>query len=165
MSAGRGWEAVTADVDRHELRPIIAGLSEGEILVEPDWASAWCANAAAPAMQGAESLNELGPTMDAYRDRFCLRDRSDRGAIENLANLRRREVGRAKISAVNLTVRERQILNLVCAGRNNAANARTLNLSRNHDAAIHRKIGVRKGSGAVVWGRGNGFPIQVSGAK
>ncbi|APT30984.1 hypothetical protein MCBMB27_01693 [Methylobacterium phyllosphaerae] len=165
MSAGRGWEAVTADVDRHELRPIIAGLSEGEILVQPDWASAWCANAAAPAMQGAESLNELGPTMDAYRDRFCLRDRSDRGAIENLANLRRREVGRAKISAVNLTVRERQILNLVCAGRNNAANARTLNLSRNHDAAIHRKIGVRKGSGAVVWGRGNGFSMQVSGAK
>ncbi|XAP09839.1 hypothetical protein ABC766_29900 [Methylobacterium fujisawaense] len=156
---------MTADIDKHELRPIIAGLSEGEILVEPDWASAWCANAAAPAMQGAESLNERGPNMDAYRDRLCLRDRSDRGAIENLANLRWPDVGKAKAYAVHLTVRERQILNLACAGRNTAANACTLNLSRNHGAALHRKIGVRKGSGVVVWGRGNGSPIQVSGAK
>ncbi|MEE7449892.1 hypothetical protein MRF4_19875 [Methylobacterium radiotolerans] len=70
--AGRGVEAVTAGVDRHELRQIIAGLSEGVILVEPDQTIAY-ANAAALAMHGAESLDELGPTVEAYRDRFCLR--------------------------------------------------------------------------------------------
>ncbi|SEP38538.1 PAS domain S-box-containing protein [Methylobacterium sp. UNC300MFChir4.1] len=79
---GRGVEAagtgriVTAGVDRHELRQIIAGLSEGVILVEPDQTIAY-ANAAALAMHGAESLDELGPTVDAYRDRFCLRYRNN----------------------------------------------------------------------------------------
>ncbi|SFE81304.1 PAS domain-containing protein, partial [Methylobacterium sp. 13MFTsu3.1M2] len=71
---GRGVEAagtgriVTAGVDRHELRQIIAGLSEGVILVELDQTIAY-ANAAALAMHGAESLDELGSTVDAYRDR------------------------------------------------------------------------------------------------
>ncbi|MBA9060640.1 PAS domain-containing protein, partial [Methylobacterium fujisawaense] len=67
---------MTAGVDRHELRQIIAGLSEGVILVEPDQTIAY-ANAAALAMHGAESLDELGPTVDAYRDRFCLRYRNN----------------------------------------------------------------------------------------
>ncbi len=75
-SAAWGARAVTAGVDRHELRQIIAGLSEGVILVEPDQTIAY-ANAAALAMHGAESLDELGPTVDAYRDRFCLRYRNN----------------------------------------------------------------------------------------
>uniref|UniRef100_UPI0005B2DA1E PAS domain-containing protein n=1 Tax=Methylobacterium sp. B34 TaxID=95563 RepID=UPI0005B2DA1E len=66
---------MTAGVDRHELRQIIAGLSEGVILVEPDQTIAY-ANAAALAMHGAESLDELGSTVDAYRDRFLLRYRT-----------------------------------------------------------------------------------------
>ncbi len=65
-----------AGIDRHELRQIIAGLSEGVILVEPDQTIAY-ANAAALAMHGAESLDELGPTIDDYRDRFCLRYRNN----------------------------------------------------------------------------------------
>ena len=68
---------MTAGVDRHELRQIIAGLSEGVILVEPDQTIAY-ANAAALAMHGAESLEELGPTVDAYRERFALRYRNNK---------------------------------------------------------------------------------------
>ncbi|KQT57278.1 LuxR family transcriptional regulator [Methylobacterium sp. Leaf456] len=68
---------MTAGVDRHELRQIIAGLSEGVILVEPDQSIAY-ANAAALAMHGAESLEELGPTVDAYRERFALRYRNNK---------------------------------------------------------------------------------------
>ncbi|KMO30548.1 LuxR family transcriptional regulator, partial [Methylobacterium tarhaniae] len=68
---------MTAGVDRHELRQIIAGLSEGVILVEPDQTIAY-ANEAALAMHGAESLDEIGPTVDAYRARFALRYRNNR---------------------------------------------------------------------------------------
>ena len=68
---------MTAGVDRHELRQIIAGLSEGVILVEPDQTIAY-ANEAALAMHGAESLDEIGPTVDAYRARFALRYRNKR---------------------------------------------------------------------------------------
>ncbi|MET3693921.1 PAS domain S-box-containing protein [Methylobacterium goesingense] len=64
-------------MDRHELRQIIAGLSEGVILVEPDQTIAY-ANAAALAMHGADSLDELGATVDAYRERFALRYRNNR---------------------------------------------------------------------------------------
>jgi PAS domain S-box-containing protein len=71
-----GWDNVTAGVDRHELRQIIAGLSEGVILVEPDQTIAY-ANEAALAMHGAESLEELGPTVDEYRERFALRYRNN----------------------------------------------------------------------------------------
>ncbi|WP_457108281.1 helix-turn-helix transcriptional regulator [Methylobacterium sp. P5_C11] len=92
-----------------------------------------------------------------------------RGLIEKLANLRRPDAGRADASAVNLTVRERQILNLICSGLDDAAIARKLDLSRNtvrnHGAALYRKIGAHKRSEAVVWGRENGFPLHVSGTK
>lgn len=68
---------MTAGVDRHELRQIIAGLTEGVILVEPDQTITW-ANDAALAMHGAGSLEELGETVDAYRDRFSVRYRNNR---------------------------------------------------------------------------------------
>ena len=89
-----------------------------------------------------------------------------RGLIEKLANLRRpgREAGDA--AAPNLTVRERQILNLICSGLSDDAIARKLGLSRNtvrnHGAALYRKIGIHKRSEAVVWGRENGFPLNIS---
>ncbi|KQP07922.1 LuxR family transcriptional regulator [Methylobacterium sp. Leaf99] len=67
---------MTVGVDRHELRQIIAGLSEGVILVEPDQTIAY-ANAAALAMHGAETVGELGETVDAYRERFALRYRNN----------------------------------------------------------------------------------------
>ncbi|MCJ2046020.1 helix-turn-helix transcriptional regulator [Methylobacterium sp. J-078] len=63
-------------VDRHELRQIIAGLSEGVILVEPDQTITY-ANEAALAMHGAETVDELGQTVDAYRERFALRYRNN----------------------------------------------------------------------------------------
>ena len=68
---------MTQGVDRSELRQIIAGLSEGVILVEPDQRITW-ANEAALAMHGAETLEELGETVDAYRARFSLRYRNNR---------------------------------------------------------------------------------------
>ncbi|MGU3538447.1 helix-turn-helix transcriptional regulator [Methylobacterium sp. A54F] len=71
---------MTVGVDRHELRQIIAGLSEGVILVEPDQTIAY-ANAAALAMHGAESLDELGATVEAYRDRFALRYRNNHAPV------------------------------------------------------------------------------------
>ena len=92
-----------------------------------------------------------------------------RGLIEKLANLRRPDVGRSDASVVDLTVRERQILNLICSGLDDDAIASKLGLSRNtvrnHGAALYRKIGVHKRSEAVVWGRENGFPLHMSGAK
>ncbi len=68
---------MTASADRHELRQIIAGLSEGVILVEPDQTITY-ANTAALAMHGAGALDELGGTVDAYRERFALRYRNNR---------------------------------------------------------------------------------------
>jgi PAS domain S-box-containing protein len=67
---------VTVSVDRHELRQIIAGLSEGVILVEPDQTIAY-ANEAALAMHGAETVGELGETVEQYRERFALRYRNN----------------------------------------------------------------------------------------
>ncbi|GJD80168.1 HTH-type transcriptional regulator MalT [Methylobacterium gregans] len=89
-----------------------------------------------------------------------------RGLIEKLANLRRPGRDGADASAPNLTVRERQILNLICSGLDDDAIARKLGLSRNtvrnHGAALYRKLGIHKRTEAVVWGRENGFPYQAS---
>ncbi|GJD75787.1 HTH-type transcriptional regulator MalT [Methylobacterium goesingense] len=66
---------LTTGVDRSQLRQIIAGLTEGVILIEPDQRITW-ANAAALAMHGAADLAELGGTVAAYRARFELRYRN-----------------------------------------------------------------------------------------
>ncbi|MCJ2036508.1 helix-turn-helix transcriptional regulator [Methylobacterium sp. J-068] len=66
---------MTTGVDRSQLHQIIAGLTEGVILIEPDQRIAW-ANAAALAMHGAAELAELGGTVAAYRERFVLRYRN-----------------------------------------------------------------------------------------
>lgn len=67
---------MTVGVDRHELRHIIASLSEGMILVEPDRTIAH-ASEAALAPHGAEPVGEPGGTVDAYRERVALRYRND----------------------------------------------------------------------------------------
>ncbi|QGY02390.1 PAS domain S-box protein [Methylobacterium mesophilicum SR1.6/6] len=91
-----------------------------------------------------------------------------RGLIEKLANLRRPGREHADGSVPNLTVRERQILNLICSGLDDDAIARKLGLSRNtvrnHGAALYRKLGIHKRSEAVVWGRENGFPLNLTDA-
>lgn len=58
--------------DRSQLEQIIAGLTEGVILVEPDQTLTY-ANEAALEMHGVTSLDELGRTVDEYRKNFVLR--------------------------------------------------------------------------------------------
>ncbi len=62
--------------DRPQLRRIIAGLSEGVILIETDRRILW-ANEAALAMHGVSAAAELGGSVDAYVERFQL-ERRDR---------------------------------------------------------------------------------------
>ncbi|WP_342595730.1 PAS domain-containing protein [Salinicola lusitanus] len=53
------------------LHQLIADLSDGIVLLDPDGRLRW-ANPAALKMHGAESIEELGPDVDAYRRRFEL---------------------------------------------------------------------------------------------
>ena len=55
-----------------QLEQIVSGLSEGVILIEPDRRLVW-ANAAALAMHGARTLQDLGCTVDEYRANYVLR--------------------------------------------------------------------------------------------
>jgi PAS domain S-box-containing protein len=71
-------DAPTAAIktDRAALQQVIAGLTDGVILVEPDQSISW-ANAAALAMHGLQSLDGLGGTVDGYRRSFRLRFRNN----------------------------------------------------------------------------------------
>ncbi len=62
--------------DRHQLQQIVAGLTEGVILVDDGQEIIW-ANDAALSMHGVATLSELGVTVDRYRDRFRLRYRNN----------------------------------------------------------------------------------------
>jgi PAS domain-containing protein len=62
--------------DRRQLQQIIAGLTEGVILVDPDQTIFW-ANETALAMHGVEKLEELGATVTEYRERFELQYRNN----------------------------------------------------------------------------------------
>jgi DNA-binding NarL/FixJ family response regulator len=89
-----------------------------------------------------------------------------RGLIEKLANLRRPGSDHEDGIVPNVSVRERQILDLICQGLGDDAIAKRLNLSkntvRNHSASLYRKLDVHKRSEAIVWGRNNGFPLSQS---
>ena len=61
--------------DRTQLQQIIAGLTEGVIIIDPDQTIAW-ANDTALKMHGVESMQDLGSTVDEYRRRFELRYRN-----------------------------------------------------------------------------------------
>jgi len=60
-----------------------------------------------------------------------------------------------------LSVREREVLGLICEGQSDARMASLLGLSentvRNHVAALYRKIGVNRRSAAVIWARERGI--------
>jgi PAS domain S-box-containing protein len=58
--------------DRSQLQQIVAGVTEGVIIIDPDQTIVW-ANDAALAMHGADKLADLGRTAAAYRKRFRLR--------------------------------------------------------------------------------------------
>lgn len=62
-------------VDRRQLQQIIAGLTEGVILVEPYERITW-ANATALMLHGVSELADLGSTVAGYQERFSLRYRN-----------------------------------------------------------------------------------------
>ncbi|WP_458094257.1 PAS domain S-box protein [Roseomonas sp. WA12] len=61
--------------DTQQLRSIIAGVSDGVVLIAPDRGIVW-ANGPALAMHGVAELSELGSTAAGYRKRFDLRYRN-----------------------------------------------------------------------------------------
>ncbi len=63
-------------VNRSQLQLIIAGLTDGVILIEPDQSIAW-ANDAALAMHGIERVEALGESVAAYRANFQLQYRNN----------------------------------------------------------------------------------------
>jgi PAS domain S-box-containing protein len=81
-----------------------------------------------------------------------------RSILDKLATLRRPAPHAA---SVELSPREREILELVCDDLDDAAIGERLTISRNtvrnHVASIYAKIGTNRRSGAVVWGRERGM--------
>jgi len=61
--------------DRTQLQQIIAGLTEGVIIINPDQTISW-ANQTALALHGVASVKDLGHTVTEYRSRFELRYRN-----------------------------------------------------------------------------------------
>ncbi len=80
--------------DRTQLQQIIAALDDGVIVVEPDQSIAW-ANHAALAMHGVERIEELGATIDQYRQRFELRYRNNHVVPQGKYPLDRMMLGEA----------------------------------------------------------------------
>ncbi|WP_375463327.1 PAS domain S-box protein [uncultured Methylobacterium sp.] len=85
-----------------------------------------------------------------------------RGVIEKLALLRNPpRPGAPPSFSGKLTARESDMLEGICRGATDAEIGAALGLSlstvRNHVASLYRKIGVRRRSAAVVWGRERGI--------
>lgn len=84
-----------------------------------------------------------------------------RGIMDKLAALRTPHLGGSDGAEAELTAREREVLGLICEGRDDAVIARTLGLSRNtvrnHVARIYGKIDVHSRSEAVIWARNRGY--------
>ena len=74
--AEASFKSLRDTADLRHLRQIIAGLDEGVILIDPDQSLLW-ANDAALAMHGVEHIDDLGATVDEYRERFQLRYRNN----------------------------------------------------------------------------------------
>ncbi len=67
-----------ADAAHHtQMQQIVAGLSEGVILIEPDQTIAY-ANDAAVVMHGVADASDLGATVSEYRANFTLHYRNHR---------------------------------------------------------------------------------------
>jgi DNA-binding NarL/FixJ family response regulator len=65
-----------------------------------------------------------------------------------------------------LTVREREVLGLICKGRTDAEMSKELKLSqntvRNHVASLYRKIRVNRRSAAIIWARERAITSEVA---
>jgi DNA-binding NarL/FixJ family response regulator len=83
-----------------------------------------------------------------------------RSIMDKLATLRGGSATAAP-PAAELTGREREVLEFVCAGLNDKAIAARLGLSgntvRNHVSRLYAKIGVNRRSAAVIWARERGI--------
>ena len=81
-----------------------------------------------------------------------------RSILDKVANLRRPG---NPVPPVDLSPREREVLDLICEDLDDVSIARQLALSRNtvrnHVARLYAKIGVNRRSGAVIWGRERGM--------
>jgi len=85
-----------------------------------------------------------------------------RSVVEKLAGLRRAtRPSPATVELNELTERERDILDLICQGKNDAEMSQGLSLSpntiRNHISSLFRKIGVNRRAAAVIWARERGL--------
>ena len=69
-------DVLTTETNRRQLQQIIAGLSDGVILLELDQTILW-ANDAALAMHGVSRIGELGANAKEYAQRFALRYRNN----------------------------------------------------------------------------------------
>ena len=67
--------------DRRQLQQIIAGLTEGVLLLDPDGTIVW-ANEAALSMHGVSAREQLGADVADYRHRFELRYRNNHALAE-----------------------------------------------------------------------------------
>ena len=85
-----------------------------------------------------------------------------RTIMDKLATLRRPVAqGKAPPPAVELSRREREVLDLICQGLDDAAISNRLLLSpntvRNHVARLYAKIGVNRRGAAILWARERGL--------
>lgn len=69
-------EVLTRETNRRQLQQIIAGLSDGVILLELDQSILW-ANEAAQAMHAVSRIGDLGKNAAEYAERFSLRYRNN----------------------------------------------------------------------------------------
>ncbi|KAA0980216.1 helix-turn-helix transcriptional regulator [Pseudomonas sp. ANT_H12B] len=75
-------EVLTTETNRRQLQQIIAGLSDGVILLELDQTILW-ANDAALAMHGVGQVSDLGTNTGEYAKRFILRYRNNHPVAAN----------------------------------------------------------------------------------
>jgi PAS domain S-box-containing protein len=93
---------VDKSVNRTQLQLIIAGLTDGVIIIEPDQTIAW-ANDAALAMHGVDAIETLGSTVDEYRRNFQLQYRNNH-RVEDGRNPIERVVGGERFDDVVVEV-------------------------------------------------------------
>ena len=81
--------------------------------------------------------------------------------MENIARSRAAAPTHSALGLKNLTIRERDVLALICQGLDDKTIARSLNVAgntvRNHVARIYCKIGVNRRVAAAAWARERGF--------
>jgi DNA-binding NarL/FixJ family response regulator len=90
-----------------------------------------------------------------------------RTIISKLRGLREvAELGGLSSDIDLLTVREREVLGLICKGKGDVEMSRELKLSqntvRNHVASLYRKIGVNRRSAAIIWARERAIASEVA---